>query len=179
MQPQLQPGEKIDLVGYSLSGNVVRTMAAMYPDLINQGSGSNVVFNATGLGGFSDPAGQNRPRSVVLLEMMDLYRQVEADPNSVTNVPLLLQPLQLTAIAAPPIDRTDPNGMCTPAHVKILPRPMSRTSTRHFITISEPRSQNHHSPNISAWHCRASMLLPWQIREVILFPLASLSKVSR
>jgi hypothetical protein len=50
VQPQLQPGEKIDLVGYSLSGNVVRTIAAMYPNLINQDFGSNVVFNATGLG---------------------------------------------------------------------------------------------------------------------------------
>ena len=28
-RPQLQPGETIDLVGYSLSGNVVRTLAAM------------------------------------------------------------------------------------------------------------------------------------------------------
>ena len=115
VQPQLQPGEKIDLVGYSLSGNVVRTMAAMYPDLINQGSGSNVVFNATGLGGFSDPTGQNRPRSVVLQEMMSLYRQVEADPNSVTNVPVLLVPLQLTAIAAPPLNRADPNGNVYPS----------------------------------------------------------------
>src|SRR5437867_8034034 len=60
--PQLQPGETIDLVGYSLSGNVVRTLAAMYPDGINQNAGSNVAFNATGLGGFSDPTEQNRPR---------------------------------------------------------------------------------------------------------------------
>src|SRR6266850_5786404 len=92
VRPQLQPGEKIDLVGYSLSGNIVRTLAAMYPTEVNQTSGANVVFNATGLGGFSDPTGQNRPRSVVLQEMMDLYRQIEADLNSVTDVPLLLQP---------------------------------------------------------------------------------------
>ncbi|TKB95331.1 MAG: hypothetical protein E8D41_00810 [Nitrospira sp.] len=115
VQPKLLPGEKIDLVGYSLSGNVVRTLAAMYPTDVNQASGASVVFNATGLGGFSDPTGQNRPRSVVLLEMMSLYRQVEADPNSVTDVPLLLQPLQLTAIAASPIDRTDPNGNVYPS----------------------------------------------------------------
>jgi Ca2+-binding RTX toxin-like protein len=115
VQPQLLPGEKIDLVGYSLSGNVVRTLAAMYPGVVNTDPGSNVVFNATGLGGFSDPTGQNRPRSVVLLEMMSLYRQVEADPSSITDVPLLLQPLQLTAIAAAPIDRTDPNGNVYPS----------------------------------------------------------------
>jgi Ca2+-binding RTX toxin-like protein len=115
VQPLLQPGEKIDLVGYSLSGNVVRTLAAMYPGLVNTDPGSNVVFNATGLGGFSDPTGQNRPRSVVLLEMLELYRQVEADPNSATDVPLLLLPLQLTAIAAPPLDRTDPNGNVYPS----------------------------------------------------------------
>jgi len=118
VQPQLLPGEKIDLVGYSLSGNVVRTMAAMYPDLINQGSGSNVVFNATGLGGFSDPTGQNRLRSVVLLEMMDLYRRVEDNPASVTDIPLtnvLLLLLQATANAAPPVDRTDANGNVYPS----------------------------------------------------------------
>ena len=115
IQPQLLPGQKVDLVGYSLSGNIVRTLAAMYPDLVNTTEGSNVVFNATGLGGFSDPTGQNRPRSVVLLEMMDLYRRVEADPNSVTDVPLLLRPLQLTAIAASPINRTDPNGNVYPS----------------------------------------------------------------
>ena len=115
VRPQLQPGETIDLVGYSLSCNIVRTLAAMYPTEVNQTSGANVVFNATGLGGFSDPTGQNRPRSVVLLEMMDLYRQVEADPSSATNVPLLLQPLRLTAIAAPPLDRTDPNGNVYPS----------------------------------------------------------------
>lgn len=115
VRPQLLPGETIDLVGYSLSGNIVRTLAAMYLTEVNQTAGANVVFNATGLGGFTDPTGQNRPRSVVLLEMMSLYRQVEADPNSVTDVPLLLQPLQLTAIAAPPIDRTDPNGNVYPS----------------------------------------------------------------
>lgn len=110
VRPQLQSGEKIDLVGYSLSGNIVRTLAAMYPTEVNQSAGANVVFNATGLGGFSDPTGQNRPRSVVLQEMMDLYRQVEADPNSAANVPLQLLPLQLAAIAAPILNRTDPNG---------------------------------------------------------------------
>jgi hypothetical protein len=51
----------------------------------------------------------------VLLEMMSLYRQVEADPNSATNVPLLLVPLQLTAVAAPPLNRTDPNGNVYPS----------------------------------------------------------------
>ena len=115
VRPQLQPGEKIDLVGYSLSGNIVRTLAAMYPDIVNQDAGSNVVFNATGLGEFRDPSGQNRPRSVVLQEMMSLYRQVESDPNSATDVPVLLLPLQLTAIAASPIDRTDPNGNVYPS----------------------------------------------------------------
>ena len=115
VQPQLLSGETIDLVGYSLSGNVVRTLAAMYPGVVNTDPGSNVVFNATGLGEFSDPTGQNRPRSLVLLEMMALYRQVEADPNSVTDVPLLLLPLQLTAIAASPIVRTDPNGNVYPS----------------------------------------------------------------
>ena len=110
VRPQLQSGETIDLVGYSLSGNIVRTLAAMYPDDINQGSGGNVVFNATGLGEFSDPTGQNRPRHVVLQEMMSLYRQVEADPNSATDVPVHLVPLKLTALAASPMDRTDPNG---------------------------------------------------------------------
>jgi hypothetical protein len=60
VQPQLLPGEKIDLVGYSLSGNVVRTLAAMYPDLVNTSDGSNVIFNATGLGGFSDPTGEEK-----------------------------------------------------------------------------------------------------------------------
>ena len=115
VRPQLLPGETIDLVGYSLSGNIVRTLAAMYPTEVNQTAGANVVFNATGLGGFSDLPGQNRPRSVVLLEMMNLYRQVEADPNSATNVPVLLLPLQLTAIAAPPIDRTNPNGNVYPS----------------------------------------------------------------
>src|SRR5206468_65062 len=48
VRPQLQPGETIDLVGYSLSGNVVRTLAAMYPGVVNTNPGSNVVFNATG-----------------------------------------------------------------------------------------------------------------------------------
>lgn len=110
VRPLLQTGEKIDLVGYSLSGNIVRTLEVMYPEIINQTVGSNVVFNATGIGEFTDPTGQNRPRSAVLQEMMNLYRQVEANPNSATNVPLLLQPLQLTAIAAVPLDRMDPNG---------------------------------------------------------------------
>ncbi|MDH4305452.1 MAG: putative Ig domain-containing protein, partial [Nitrospira sp.] len=110
IRPQLQPGEKIDLVGYSLSGNIVRTLAAMHPDVINQTPGSNVVFNATGLGEFRDPTGQDRSRDVVLREMMELYRRVEADPNNATDVPFHLLPLQLTAIAAAPIDRMDPNG---------------------------------------------------------------------
>ena len=115
VRPQLQPEEKIDVVGYSLSGNIVRTLAAMYPDIINQDPGGNVVFNATGLGGFSDPTGQNRSRSAVLQEMMDLYRQVEADPSSATDVSFLLQPLQFAAIAASPIDRTDPSGNVYPS----------------------------------------------------------------
>jgi hypothetical protein len=75
VRPQLLAGETIDLVGYSLSGNIVRTLAAMYPTEVNQTAGANVVFNATGLGEFSDPTGQNRPRSVVLQEMMSLYRR--------------------------------------------------------------------------------------------------------
>jgi hypothetical protein len=66
VQPLLQPGEKIDLVGYSLSGNVVRTLAAMYLCVVNTDPGSNVVFNTTGLGEFSDPTGQNRPRTTVV-----------------------------------------------------------------------------------------------------------------
>ena len=113
VRPQLQPGEKIDLAGYSLSGNIVRTLAAMYPTEVNQTAGANVVFNAPGFGGFSDPTGQNRPRSVVLLEMMSLYRQVEDNPASVTDIPLtnvLLLLLQATANAAPPVDRTNANG---------------------------------------------------------------------
>ena len=115
VQPQLLPGETISLVGDSLSGNVVRTLAAMYPDVINQSAGSNIVFNATGLGQFTDPTGQNRPRSVVLQEMMNLYRQVEDDPTSVTDTPLLLQPLRLTAIAAAPVNRADANGNVYPS----------------------------------------------------------------
>ncbi|MBX3325836.1 MAG: putative Ig domain-containing protein [Nitrospira sp.] len=115
VRPQLQPEEKIDLVGYSLSSNIVRTLAAMYPEIVNQDSGSNVVFNATGLGEFSDPTGQNRPRNIVLQEMLSLYRQVEADPNSATDVPIQLSLLQLAAIAASPVDHTDPNGNIYPS----------------------------------------------------------------
>ena len=115
VQPQLLPGEKISLVGDSLSGNVVRTLAAMYPDVINQSSGSNVVFNATGLGQFTDPTGQNRPRNVVLQEMMSLYRQVEDDPTSVADTPFPLQPLRLAAIAAAPVNRADANGNVYPS----------------------------------------------------------------
>ncbi|MBS0167107.1 MAG: putative Ig domain-containing protein [Nitrospira sp.] len=115
VRPQLQPEEKIDLVGYSLSSNIVRTLAAMYPEIVNQDSGSNVVFNATGLGEFSDPTGQNRPRNIVLQEMLSLYRQVEADPNRATDVPIQLSLLQLAAIAASPVDHTDPNGNIYPS----------------------------------------------------------------
>ncbi len=172
VRPQLQPGEKIDLVGYSLSGNIVRTLAAMYPTEVNQTSGANVVFNATGLGGFSDPTGQNRPRSVVMQEMMDLYRQIEADPKSVADVPLLLLPLQLTAVAAPSIVSTDPNG-------KFYPSPRN--------DFAEAKVQNKYTTFYNDFGTPVAglpfaqylgvamsglMPSPWRIREVTLFLLA-------
>lgn len=102
------------LVGYSLSGNVVRTLAAMYPDEVNQAAGSSIVFNATGMGNFIDPTGQNRPRDVVLREMMTLYRTVEEDPTSADPSTIAanvnLQALYDDALDAPPLDLGDPDG---------------------------------------------------------------------
>lgn len=129
VQAQFPTGTKINLVGYSLSGNVVRTIAAMYPDLINQEVGSNVVFNATGLGNFTDLTGQNRPRNVVLQEIMMLFRQVEDNPTSATNVPDELLSLQTQAELAAqqgPLDRangtlniyTDPRSQFAEAYVR-------------------------------------------------------------
>ena len=108
-RPEAQ-GKSIDLVGYSLSGNVVRTLAAMSPNLIDQSPGSNVVFNATGLGNFRDPSGQNRSRDLVLQAMMTDFRNVEDNPASATNVPDELLSLQAQAELAPALVRDDPNG---------------------------------------------------------------------
>src|SRR5262249_8342201 len=110
VQGEITPGTKINLVGYSLSGNVVRAIAAMYPDVINQDIGGIVVFNATGLGNFRDPSTLSRSRSDVLQPVMMAFRNVEDNPTSAQNVPDELLSLQAQAEIAPPLLRDDSNG---------------------------------------------------------------------
>lgn len=44
------PGAKFELVGSSLSGNIVYALSVLRPDLVKQDPGSNFIFNATGIG---------------------------------------------------------------------------------------------------------------------------------
>lgn len=64
----------IKLIGYSLSGNIVRTQATTHPGLVSQSNtieDGNMAFNATGLGN----VGKGTPADV-----MNTYNRVLADP---------------------------------------------------------------------------------------------------
>ena len=68
--------QPIKLVAFSLSGNIIRTQAAMFPDLVSQAEtieDGNMAFNATGQGNVGNGA---------IADVMNTYDAVLADPFS-------------------------------------------------------------------------------------------------
>jgi hypothetical protein len=73
------PGAKFQLVGASLSGAVVETVALLRPELVVQTPGLNLVFNATGVGYVNGT--ELAPRAVQ--GVMDAYREALLAPEQI------------------------------------------------------------------------------------------------
>ena len=73
------PGAKFELVGSSLSGNIVYALSVLRPDLVKQDPGSHFIFNATGIG----TTYGHVPSTAEMNDIMTRYRQAISDPAAV------------------------------------------------------------------------------------------------
>lgn len=73
------PGAKFNLVGGSLSGNIVYSLALLRPDLVSQEAGSNVIFNGTGVGLING----SDVTTAKMQDLMGTYREAYTNPNDI------------------------------------------------------------------------------------------------